>query len=362
MTASSILQAGTTESFEDERAFLRYNFLKREGLEKESLIPLPVDASKRCYFRLPQALLMDAPPPFEKTVSFQFIAELLNQAGLSVPRIYASDHTYGFLLVEDFGLLTYRNAIQGGIAEHLLYGETIKSLVHLHQQVIENKTHFPLYDLDSFLKEAEVFIEWYGLSLSEKEGESFREVWAEAYESQPVVPHSFVMRDVLVDNLMWIPSRQGFNRCGFIDFQDGTHEGIWGPITYDLVSLLEDARRDITPQFAENMMEIYFKAFPDLSREDFWASYALWGAQRSTKILGVFSRLAKRDGKLKYLTHLPRVWQILKRDLQHPSLRPIRKWFANYCGEEWQKMDPMCNVQAFVQSANDSLALTEKNG
>lgn len=328
MNVSSALQVGKTDSFEEERAVLRAAFLKREGLHKAPVTSLPVDASKRRYFRLPNALLMDAPPPDEKTAPFEFIAELLNDVGLSVPRIYASDHTHGFLLIEDFGDLLYSRALEDGVCEKLLYGETINALIHLHQQVSENMANFPPYNSDVFLREAEVFTEWYGLSLSEKEIEDFKDIWADAFKSQPILPESFVMRDVLVDNLLWLPIRQGFNRCGFIDFQDA----VWGPISYDLVSLLEDARRDISPQFAQEMLEIYFEAFPDLSREDFWASYSLWGAQRCTKILGVFSRLAKRDGKPKYLAHLPRVKRILARDLQHPSLKNIRQWFDTYLG------------------------------
>ncbi|HUX79693.1 MAG TPA: phosphotransferase [Alphaproteobacteria bacterium] len=328
MNVSSALQVGKTDLFEEERAVLRAAFLKREGLHQETVISLPVDASKRRYFRLPNALLMDAPPPDEKTVPFQYIAELLNDVGLSVPRIFGSDHTHGFLLIEDFGDLLYRKALEEGVCEKLLYGEAMNALIHLHQKASENMGNFPHYNSEAFLKEAEVFTEWYGLSLSEKAIEDFKEVWAKAFKSQPILPESIVMRDVLIDNLLWLPIRQGFNRCGFIDFQDA----VWGPISYDLVSLLEDARRDISPQFAKEMLETYFEAFPDLSREDFWASYTLWGAQRSTKILGVFSRLAKRDGKHKYLAHLPRVKKVLARDLQHPSLTNVREWFDTYAG------------------------------
>ncbi len=333
MNVSSTLKVGRTDSFADEREILRTAFLKREGLENETLFPLPMDASKRCYFRLPNALLMDAPPPYEKTLSFQLIAGLLHQTGLSVPLVYAADHIHGFLLIEDLGDLTYRKAMEEGIAEDILYGETVRGLAHLHQKMTENVANFPLYSLEAFLKEAEVFLDWYGLFFSETAKHEFKQAWTEAYENQPLLPQRFVLRDVLIDNLMWLPLREGFNRSGFIDFQDGVHEGIWGPITYDLVSLLEDARRDIDPAFAERMLEIYFGIFPELNRADFYASYCLWGAQRSTKILGVFSRLAKRDGKTKYLDHLPRVWKILERDLQHLHLKAVRQWFDTYVGK-----------------------------
>lgn len=307
------------------RTALRYAFLEQEGLEETALHSLPMEASKRCYFRLPNMLLMDAPPPHESTINFQTIAEILRDAGLNVPQIYASDHDQGFLLIEDFGDLTFRKALQKGLSETMLYEEVINALSHLHHNTLENKGNLSLYNLEFFLREAELFPEWYGLSFSQQAREDFRGLWTEAYQHQPSVPQSLVMRDVLVDNLMWLPSREGFKRCGFIDFQDG----VWGPITYDLVSLLEDARRDITPQFAKEMIDIYFKNFPDLNQQDFWTSYNLWGAQRCTKLLGIFSRLAKRDGKEQYLTYLPRVRKILERDLNHPSLKMIRNWFQS---------------------------------
>jgi len=323
MNVSSMLKVGQIDYHEDERSALRAAFLEREGLGGACLMPLPVDASKRCYFRFSNGLLMDAPPPYESTFSFHRIAECLRDAGLSVPQIYASNHEDGFLFIEDFGELTFRKALEKGVSDEMLYREAIRSLIHLHQQLTENNGDIPSYSLALFLREAELFLEWYGLSFSVQEREDFKGLWTEAYHHQPSLPHSLVMRDVMVDNLLWIPSREGFKRCGFIDFQDG----VWGPITYDLVSLLEDARRDITPQFGKEMLAFYLEAFPDLSQQDLWESYTLWGAQRCTKILGIFSRLAKRDGKSRYLAHLPRVKSILERDLSHPSLKTLQNWY-----------------------------------
>lgn len=305
------------------RTTLRNAFLEKEGLSKTDLISLPVDASKRSYFRLPKMLLMDAPPPHESTLNFQMMADLLRDAGLSVPQVYGCDHDHGFLLVEDFGNLTFQRALQDDFSELTLYEEAMRSLIHLHQTATDNKGHLSLYSLELFLKEAEIFLEWYDIDIPHEAKKRFRKLWTQAYLHQPTVSHSIVMRDVLVDNLMWLPEREGFKRCGFIDFQDG----VWGPITYDLVSLLEDARRDITPQFGKNMIEIYLKSFPTIDPEDFWSSYCLWGAQRCTKILGIFSRLAKRDEKPQYLTHLSRVKKILKRDLSHPTLVDLHRWY-----------------------------------
>jgi len=334
MNVSSILPVGKTDFFEEERASLREAFLRREGLEKELLIPLPVDCSKRRYFRLSHALLMDAPPPHEDTSRFQCVAELLQGTGLSVPQIYAADHVDGFLLIEDFGELPYRKALQEGVSEKLLYKEAVKALVYLHQKLPENTMNFPSYDNNLFLNKANDFLAWCDLSLSSEAQSSFQEVWKEAYQNQPLIPQRLMMRDVMVDNLLWLPLRQGLQRCGFIDFQDA----LWGPISYDLVSLLEDARRDVAPHFAKDMLSIYLTAFPDLSKDDFEASYSLWGAQRSTRILGLFYRLAKKDNKPQYLAHVPRVWAYLKRDLQYPHLKAVRQWFDTYGGDPWQKV------------------------
>lgn len=323
MNASSTLQAGKSDYFEEERTRLRHQFLKAHGLEREPLAPLPGDASKRRYFRLPKGLLMDAPPPEEKTEDFQRIAEILAQTGLTVPRIYAVDHRGGFMWVEDLGILTYRKALEEGISEELLYGETIKSLAHLHRKMPENMHNLSPYSLDLFLEKACLFIEWADVSVTASAKVTFKELWREAYLNQPQIPHSLLLRDVMVDNLIWLPNRDGFKKSGFIDFQDA----LWGPICYDLVSLLEDARRDISPEFAGKMVDLYFTENPDVSRDDFWASYYVWGAQRTTRILGLFYRLAKRDGKTQYLSHLPRLWKILKQDLGHPHLKDLKNWF-----------------------------------
>lgn len=310
-------------SEEQERENLLQQFLEKNGLEEEELLPLPGDASKRRYFWLSHTLVMDAVPPHEDTKTFESITNLLQEAGLTVPKIYATDHKNGFMLLEDFGDLTYRKALESGHDELFVYKEAINALAHLHKKIKENKADLPSYDLDLFLDRASLFIQWSDLPLSQSTKEDFIGLWTEAFQNQPAVPQRLMLRDVMVDNLFWLPKKEGHKRCGFIDYQDAH----WGPVTYDLVSLLEDARRDVTSDLAQSMLKVYFSHFPRLSREDFMASYCLWGAQRSTRILGVFSRLAKRDGKVKYLEHVPRVWTYLKRDLQHPFLTDLRGWF-----------------------------------
>lgn len=352
MKESSLLKVGMSDSHNEERTVLRYQFLAEQGLASAELVALPFDCSFRRYFRLPNAILMDAPPSHENASQFHFISDILREAGLSVPQIYAADHDNGFLLIEDFGDIPYRKAIQQGTSEKLLYTEAVKALVHLHSGLLrsgaprndEKERHcelcesrvkqssdlkkLPTYSLDLFLKNANLFVEWHDADFSESVKQEFEGLWTEVCLNQPVLPTTLAMRDVMIDNLHWLPEREGFKRCGFIDFQDAA----LAPISYDLVSLLEDARWDIHPSFAKEMLEIYFAAFPHIDQSDFLASYYLWGAQRTVRIMGVFFRKAKRDGMPKYLEYLPHLWRTLERDLIHPSLGGLRKWFKAYGG------------------------------
>ena len=132
-----------------------------------------------------------------------------------------------------------------------------------------------------------------------------------------------MLRDYHVDNLMLLGGRDGVTACGLLDFQDA----VIGPASYDLVSLLEDARRDVPQDLAARMIARYLGAFPSLDRDGFLASYAVMGAQRSAKIVGIFTRLDRRDGKPIYLEHIPRVWRWLESDLAHPVLVDLRSWF-----------------------------------
>ncbi len=323
MNESSALPVGKISPFEEDRVHLRHQFLKLHGLETQTFTALPSDASFRRYFRCSKGIIMDAPPPEENTRAFHQVAEILDKAGLSVPIIFATDHENGFMWLEDLGILSYRKAMAEGISEKVLYTETVQALAHLHRQITVNSKGIPAYDLGLFLEKASLFIDWVEFPFSEQDKVTFMDLWKEAYKHQPQLPKSLLLRDVMVDNLIWLPSRQGYKRSGFLDFQDAH----WGPVSYDLVSLLEDARRDISPGFAKEMVKIYFSHFPEIAQDDFWASYSLWGAQRTTRILGVFYRLAKRDGKQQYLSHLPRLWDILRRDLEHPQLAELNHWF-----------------------------------
>lgn len=172
-----------------------------------------------------------------------------------------------------------------------------------------------------------LFLEWYvpqvlSEPLTDSQKAEFSNLWRKLYEMQPQVPQTLALKDYMVDNLIWIPQEEGIRRLGILDFQDA----LWGPITYDLVSLLEEVRRDVDPQIVSDMLELYLKSSPHLNADDFYQSYYLWGAQRNTRILGVFARLAIRDGKKRYLDFIPRTWKLLEADLKHPALSELQDW------------------------------------
>jgi aminoglycoside/choline kinase family phosphotransferase len=298
--------------------------------------PLAGDASFRRYYRLrgdgQSAVLMDALPPQEDVVPYIAVAELLRRLGFSAPEVFAEDRDGGFLLIEDFGDDTYTRLLDRGADEPELYALAVDTLVELQRTAeIRRIAELPAYDLSRFLAEAALLVDWYApAALGEPVPESWRADYLDSWRI--VLPHAalpeatLVLRDYHVDNLMLLPGRAGVRRCGLLDFQDAVR----GPPSYDLVSLLKDARRDVPAELCRSMTERYLAAFPALDREAFRRSAAILATQRNCKILGIFTRLWRRDGKPNYLVHLPRVWRLLEQDLAHPALAPIAAWLHRH--------------------------------
>lgn len=317
---------------QDREALCR-RFLAAAGWGDAERRVLAADASFRRYDRLTRgaesAVLMDAPPPQENARIFHFIADCLLDIKLSAPRPLAMDAEAGFLLLEDFGDRTFTRALKEGADEAELYRLATDTLVALHQRWWPDVPGLPSYDTERLLAEAGLLVDWYLPAMSGRETppaqrESYLAAWREVVPAMLAVPHKLVLRDYHVDNLMVIAGREGIARCGLLDFQDA----VIGPISYDLVSLLEDARRDVSPAVVTEMLARYQDAMrPLIDRWTFAASYAALGAQRNAKIVGIFTRLSRRDGKHGYLPHIPRVWRLLEGDLQHPALAPVKAWF-----------------------------------
>jgi aminoglycoside/choline kinase family phosphotransferase len=332
-----------------ERASLIDAFLARAGWGAASREPLAGDASFRRYVRLrcdgASALLMDAPPPQEDVRPFLHVARLLCAAGFSAPESAAEDVAAGLLLIEDFGDDTFTRLLARGAGEVPLYALAVDVLAAV-QRCFDGGTDLPTYDEARLLAEAALLVDWYlpavgGKATPTALRDEYLELWRGLLPLAHRVPATLVLRDYHVDNLMRIEGREGLAACGLLDFQDA----VVGPASYDLVSLLEDARRDVAPGLAAAMMERYLAACPVLDRDAFAESYAVLGAQRNAKIIGIFTWLGRRDGKPAYLAHIPRLWRLLDRDLRHPALAPMRRWFDRHVPAELRRI-PAAEVPA----------------
>jgi hypothetical protein len=315
------------------RAALIGAFLARNGWGAASRRLLAGDASFRKYYRLERdgerAVLMDAPPPQENVRPFLTIARLLVDLGFSAPRIFAVDVEQGFVLLEDLGDDTYTRKLAAGADETSLYALAIDLLIALHRR-FSGAGDVPRFDEARALREVNLLLAWYwpavmGAQVDPALRESYAAAWRAALPAIWSVPHTLALFDFHVDNLMLL-ARSGVGALGLLDFQDA----VIAPVAFDLVSLLEDVRRDVPADLVMAMKARYLAAFPDLDRVQFESSYAAIGAQRNTRIVGVFTRLKVRDGKSRYLAMIPRVWRLLEGDLAHPAMAPVRDWMDRH--------------------------------
>lgn len=297
-------------------------FLENAGWGGAQVEPLPGDASFRRYFRIRNgaktAMLMDAPPPNEDPGPFLHVGKWLCHHGMRAPAIYSEERERGLVLIEDFGNARMRDWLdENPEEEESIYARAIEALVALHACP---PGPFEPYDMEVYQREAALFVEWFcplqGLTVDEAG-------WAKAWDAvlTPMLPRQnpgvTVLRDYHAENIMLLPD----GAQGLIDFQDA----LVGHPAYDLVSLLQDARRDVSRELERAMLDRYAEQVS--VGQEFAADYARLGAQRNAKIVGIFARLWKRDGKPRYLAMIPRVWEAMERDLKHPALAPVAEWF-----------------------------------
>lgn len=301
-------------------------FTATSGWGDAQVDPLPGDASFRRYFRLSRggetAMLMHAPPPHEDPVPFLHVANWLKEHGMRAPSLLAAEPEAGWVLTEDFGNDRMRDWLDANSQdERAAYEAAVEALVALHKLA---PGPFAPYDMAVYLREAALLTEWYcpaqGLDV---DVESYAAAWEDVL--RPLLarqtPGVTVLRDYHAENIMLLGGKAGAPQ-GLIDFQDA----LVGHPAYDLVSLLQDARRDV-PVDLETSMLVHYAHHAGIANDDFLADYATLGAQRNAKIVGIFTRLDRRDGKPKYLGMIPRVWAALERDLAHPALAPVADWF-----------------------------------
>jgi tRNA threonylcarbamoyl adenosine modification protein YjeE len=324
------------------------------------------DASTRTYARLHQAgrpmLLMDAPrqadgPPIRDGKSYSKIAHLaedmvrpfvaigahLAGAGLSAPRVLACDLDHGLALVEDLGDRLFAAEVAAGTPQAELYRSAVDVLVKLRSIAVP--PHLPLPDGSSywlprrdraaFEIELELLLDWYwpalkGAACPPAVREEFRALWSGVLDRLLALPGAWFLRDFHSPNLIWLPERRGVARVGILDFQDALNEHS----AFDLVSLLQDARLDVPAPLERDLFHYYCarakEAEANFDRAAFASAYAMFGAQRNTRLLGLWVRLLRRDGKPHYLQHIPRTWGYLDRNLGDPAMAALGPWYARH--------------------------------
>ena len=321
------------------------------------------DASTRSYARLVlpdrNAILMNSPrqpdgPPIhdgkpysalvhlaEDITPFVAVAAALRERGLSAPAIYAFDLDQGFLVLEDLGDRVFGAEVAKGVPLAELWAPAVDVLLALAEAppqaalAVENHAPYSLqtYDAEAMLIETSLLIDWlwpalHGEPAPEALREEYFDLWRPILESAAKQDLGWVLRDYHSPNLIWLPGREGEKRVGLLDFQDALR----GPLAYDLVSLLQDARLDVPEALEAELLARYCAGrgaqSQHFSSDQFRTLYATLGAQRNSKILGIFARLAKRDGRRGYLAHIPRVARYLERDLARPALAELRRFYA----------------------------------
>ncbi|MEJ1970638.1 MAG: phosphotransferase [Rhizomicrobium sp.] len=342
-------------------------FLTASGWGDAKRFPLPGDASTRRYVRVVRgdrtAMLMDQPqtaetpgapadatPEQRRALGYNAVARLasgdvgrfiavanfLRREGLSAPEILAADPAAGFALLEDLGDDLYTDVLAQGGDEKALYAAAADVLARLHESrapalLPPDKPLFA-YDETAQLAEIDLLTEWFvplamGRAASGDEVQEHRALWRKALAETFAKPAVFVHRDFHAQNLLWLPARDGVERVGLIDFQDA----VAGSQAQDLMHLLEDARRDVSAELAQATIAHYLSAMRDrgmaVDEAGFRAEMARASAQRNARIVGIFARLYKRDGKARYLPFLPRVWGYLNRDLEHPAMAELKAWY-----------------------------------
>lgn len=335
---------------EDERERQRIRFVAESGFTATRWQALPSDASPRRYFRLQSeqggtCLLMDVAPPAADLPPYVAVAKHLNTLGLSAPQVMARDFERGFALIEDFGGATYTRCLIEGRDEKALYEQAIDTLVALHEHPDALSIDCPPYDESRLLTETALLPDWFAPALCEASAlAQFRQrhqaLWQVALAPVQGARDALVLRDFHVDNLMLLPDRDGVAACGLLDFQDA----LIGSAAYDVMSLTQDARRDLSDGLEAHLLQRYLSLRNSVPADVFLQHYHLLAAQRHCKVAGIFMRLYQRDHKPQYLVHIPRVLRLLRRALINAELSELLSLMDEYLGE-WGEYQPNANQE-----------------
>lgn len=313
------------------------DFLARHGWAGAEIRPLAGDASFRRYFRVHDsmrtAVLMDAPPDKEDSRPFLHVGSRLEALGFSAPRVLAAELEAGLILLEDFGDARVGPVLAEDAArETAIYETAVDILAALHRHEAGN---LQPYDAAELSREVRLFPEWYLPAVGAVEAPDYDAAWADLWPLVAPERPVMVLRDYHADNLMLL-DRPGVRGLGLLDFQDA----LAGHPAYDLVSLLQDIRRVVSPALEVAMLARYVAArrdAPGFDEAAFRTAYDVLGAQRNVKILGVFTRLYVRDGKAAYPRFHPRLWALVQRNLAQPALAGVASWFDAHVPERLRR-------------------------
>ncbi|MBN2676271.1 MAG: phosphotransferase [Alphaproteobacteria bacterium] len=309
------------------------DFLKTNDWFTDNQKQITGDASSRNYTRLKKdnqtRILMDSSKDKESLFRFIQVGKHLESLGMSVPHIFAEDPKNGYLLLEDFGDETFEKCLEKIERGKDLYSLAIETLITLHK-IPQGKVvpqDFRRYDSQKMLGDLELFVEMFMKNKAEEVKDTFRRLWLQVLEKAHCVPESMLLRDCHVGNMMYLEKREGINKCGIIDFQDA----YLGPITYDLVSLLEDARREIPSTLQHEMKKKYLEAFPKLDKSRFEQSYAILAGLRHARVLGAFRRLKVEMNKASYEERfLSHVRNLFNQALSHAVMKELKKFHEQH--------------------------------
>jgi N-acetylmuramate 1-kinase len=350
----------------DTREATKRRFLMASGFGDAERHPLPGDASTRRYERLIKGdrtfMLMDQAPALEsqpclpsqthgervasgynamarlaagRIEAFVAASNYLRAQGLSAPEIHDVDAANGLLISEDLGDDLFARLIASGQDETPLYLSAIEALARLHEltppDTLEGGWPLLSYDDLALKTGADLFVEWYPRfdtrhSLNDKALGEWEALWAPLRQRAEAGSTVFIHRDYHAENLLWLPDRQGVDRVGMIDFQDALR----GHPSWDLHSLLQDARRDVSPELEKAALDHYFALRPNTDIPAFMQGYTALATLNEARILGIFARLIVRDHKPRYEAFMPRMWRHLGRNLEAPGMEGLKDWFGRY--------------------------------
>lgn len=347
----NVLQAKNIQKWFDDRTDLRSAFLERCGWTEATFIPVGEDCAFRRYFRLRKddgktAVLMEAVPdnsplatPGHKIGDFIRIGYYLRQIGLNTPPVYDADERLGYVLMEDFGDVSFKKAREQGIDNNALYGLATDVLSALAENSAENTLELPDYYESHVHKGRQRVVDWFmpvvrGEKMPDGLVEDYQALWDGIENTLPSCPQGVLHIDYHAENLMYLAEREGLDQCGILDFQGAMR----GPVPYDLANLLEDVRSDVPTDVQEAMLVRFCRDMDAAEKENFMAWYRILATQFHCRVAGQFIRLAVRDGKTRYLSYLPRVCAYIRKGLDDPVLKPLAQWFAGQ-GVDFQAPD-----------------------